>query len=593
MKKILLLMLLSLLIASCTSSDKLSTEKSILSYKIEAAKNGLKKDIIGIINADFTITFDQEVPVTKDLIATFEGLGNVFIGDVQQISGVTPNRYDKPLEYTIVAEDGSSVVYNTSSTPMPHANLKEFSVTMMQENKSVDLLGQFSDNRETIILQPASNEWIENIEEMTVHFEVDGYLFVDEKELISGESTSDFRKEKVYTVKADDGTTKAYTVRLVSPQTSGIPVIKVDTEGGAPILDKENYVPANLQVFDTENPEFELEKSTGIRGRGNTSWQLNKKPYRIKFDKKTSMFGYGAAKSWVLLANHEDPTFIMNTVAFEIGHRLGLEFTNHANHVELFLNGKYKGSYVLTEQVQVNEHRINIDEEKDFLVELDAYFDEDYKFKTPRLQLPANIKSPELDNEAGMEFVKKAIIDLEDALFDPAKNFPNSNYAELIDVPTLINYLLANEIVRNREVYHPKSTYLYKKADGKIKMGPLWDFDWGFGFTGRGQTYFEDAEDIIFSEEIAKQSNAPGVQLFSRFFEDPAFRQAYKERWNEIKGSLLDIDVFIDDYGTRLALSAHENKEEWPHYRDYLPEIEKMKLWIKKRIAYLDTEFNK
>ncbi|KAA6305258.1 hypothetical protein EZS27_043090, partial [termite gut metagenome] len=64
----------------------------------------------------------------------------------------------------------------------------------------------------------------------------------------------------------------------------------------------------------------------------------------------------------------------MNTVAFELGRKIGLPYTNHAHHVELFLNGKYRGSYVLTEQVQVNEYRVNIDENEDFFVELDTYY---------------------------------------------------------------------------------------------------------------------------------------------------------------------------------------------------------------------------
>ncbi|MDL2208238.1 CotH kinase family protein [Parabacteroides sp. OttesenSCG-928-O15] len=595
MKKIeLLVCLVACLFFFSCESDKLSSEKYITSYKLEAGINGLTSDIQGVIDAaSQTITLDQPVPANKDLVATFEGVGEVFVGSVAQVSGMTPNRYGSPIEYTVVAEDGSSITYTVASTPIASARMKEFSLRFIQKGKIIFVPGEINHETGSIIITPESNDWIENLHEAIAVFDADGQVFMDEKEQISGSTENDFRKELAYEVEAEDGTVALYSVRVVSPQTTGLPVIRIETENGAPIVDKENYVPSMVQVIDPENPAFELEKSSGVRGRGNTTWHNPKKPYRLKFDKKTSLFGYGAAKSWVLLANYQDPTFIMNTVAFEIARRFDLEYTNHATHVELFLNGEYKGSYVLTEQVQVNEHRVNIDEENDFFIELDANYDEDYKFRSAWYNLPVNVKSPELSDAAGIEPVREAIEALEKSLLDPAAGFPQSNYAELIDVPSLINYLLVNEVLRNRELYHPKSVFAYKRADGKIKMGPVWDFDWGFGYTGSGQKYFDKAEDVIYSAVPDTYQNLWGSPFFSRFFEDPAFREAYKARWNEVKGRLGDINTFIDQYKELLDRSAVENRENWPHYLNNNEETDKMKVWLNTRIDYLDKEIGK
>ncbi|MDH6304333.1 hypothetical protein M2459_001065 [Parabacteroides sp. PF5-5] len=346
-----------------------------------------------------------------------------------------------------------------------------------------------------------------------------------------------------------------------------------------------------VQIFSQDNPEYEVEASAGVRGRGNTTWQYIKKPYRIKFDKKTSLFGLGAAKSWVLLANYLDPTFMMNTIAFKLGHQFGVEYTNHSNHVELFLNEEYLGNYVLTEQVQVNEHRVNIDEETDFLVEFDRYYDEDFKFKSALINMPVNIKSPDLEDESGMDFVKKAINALDEALYGETSGFPNSNWQELIDVPTLIDYIMINEIVRNRELVIPGSVYLYKKGDDKIKMGPLWDFDWGFGYTESGHIYYDNAKTWLY-KKYDKHSSGPGGSFFYRFFDDPTFRQAYKARWNEMKGTLENLYSFIDDLRYELYQSSVQNNKRWKKNHDIFDETDKMKDWLQERIEFLDENIN-
>ncbi|GHV39493.1 hypothetical protein AGMMS49546_11640 [Spirochaetia bacterium] len=102
---------------------------------------------------------------------------------------------------------------------------------------------------------------------------------------------------------------------------TGLPVIYINTVSGQEITSRENYIKTNIKIVDSANPGNNLENTAykdEIRGRGNTSWGAPKKPYRIKFDKKTSLFGYEQAKSWVLLANYLDPTLLMNTVAFGV-----------------------------------------------------------------------------------------------------------------------------------------------------------------------------------------------------------------------------------------------------------------------------------
>jgi spore coat protein CotH len=283
------------------------------------------------------------------------------------------------------------------------------------------------------------------------------------------------------------------------------------------------------------------------------------------------------------LANYIDPTLIINTIAFELGHRIGLSYTNHYTPVEVFLNGVYQGSYLLTEQMQVGKGRVDIDEDEGFFVELDSYYDEEPKFRTGLYDLPVMIKSPEdLDNPEGYDFVKTAINGLETAM--KADSFPESGYRDLIDMDTFVDFLLINEIVHNNELGHPKSTYMYKdKGDAKISMGPLWDFDWAFGYSGSGHEYF----------------NYPDIRsgkhtFFQRFFEDPAFTAQYKAHWNAKYAEIAGISSFIDEQAEKLRKSQVENFKIWwkNDNINYTNEIEKMKTWWAARIAYLNTEIN-
>jgi hypothetical protein len=372
---------------------------------------------------------------------------------------------------------------------------------------------------------------------------------------------------------------------------TGLPVIKIDTHDGRAVTSKERYVGADIEIIDPNNNRNNLKRPVEIRGRGNSTWKPpNKKPYRLKFSEKSSLFGYEKAKSWVLLANYQDTTLILNTTAFELGRRFGLPFTPHYTHVELIFNGEYEGSYVLTEQVQEGRGRVEIDKNEGFLVELDDKYDEEPRFRTAILELPVMIKYPEdLADPSGYDFVKNALNELEAALFTDL--FPNTAYLDLIDINTFIDFIMINEITRNTEIRHPASIFMYRnsKDDARIKLGPLWDFDYGFDYDDG--TYFRDATGMLsYNSPVHKHI---GQRFFNRLFEDPYFRTKYKERWNEKYPDIADMEVFIDQMAALLDKSQELNFRVWTWKKtNYKKEIERMKAWWRNRIEYLNTEIN-
>jgi hypothetical protein len=267
---------------------------------------------------------------------------------------------------------------------------------------------------------------------------------------------------------------------------TGLPVIVIDTNN-IPITSKETYVDGNFLIIDKSNPSNDLQASGSIRGRGNTTWSdAPKKPYRIKFDSKQSLFGLTKAKSWVLLANYFDPTLLMNCVAFEMGRRLNMTFANHSIFVEVILNGKELGNYQLTEQVQVGKGRIDIDKNNGWLVEMDLYYDDDPKFRSTHYQLPCMIKSPELEStsadDPGYAFVKNDINELDDYIYNNNAYVPNPALKNIIDMDSLAKlFLVADTLDHLDGIKNTQNFYLYKDVTGTIHGGPPWNFDQAFG----------------------------------------------------------------------------------------------------------------
>lgn len=441
-------------------------------------------------------------------------------------------------------------------------------------------VGVIDQEAQTIVF--STQQWIDGLDALRAEFTAVGTVTVNGVEQVNGVTLNDFRTDVLYTVATGKFARRTYAVRVESPQATGLPVIRIDTQENQEITSKETYVQTNIEVTDPLHPDYSFahaDYADQIRGRGNSTWGYPKKPYRIKFDKKTSMFGFPAAKSWVLLANYQDPTLMLNSVAFELGQRLGLPYANHHVPVELFLNAEYQGSYVLTEQIQVGEGRVDIDEDDGLLVELDVYYDEDPKFTTDIYALPVMIKSPEdLKDPAGYDFVKDAVNGLEAAMNSPS--FPDSGYRDRIDMRTFVDFLLANEMAQNNEIWWPKSVYMYRDAAGKFGMGPLWDFDWGFGYTGSGFQYFAGADAMIGKHAF-----------FNRFFEDPQFIALYKARWNDMYEQIADMPRFIAESANHLRKSQEQNFRRWPEARNngFAQEVGDLQDWWHRRVDFLNS----
>lgn len=467
--------------------------------------------------------------------------------------------------------------------------LKSFSIPAAPNGLEQTLNGAIDERSRTVTIK--TTEWMERPDIVLVEFTATGAVTVNGVEQVSGVSMVDFFEAEgsvIYTVSADGGTSADYTVTIDSPMFSGLPVVCIDVDGGKEITQKtETYYGASISVADPREPEHMFAARTGIRGRGHTSWKKPKKPWRIHFDDPKSVLGLAAARSWVLLANWQDPTLIMNEVTFELGRRFGLPHTNNSRFVELWMNGTYRGNYQLTEQMQAAENRIVIDEGNGgFVAELDTYYDSEPKFRSALFNLPVLVKDPETEP---VETVKAAFDALESSLFD-------GTWQNHADESSFIDYMLVTEIVRNPELSHPQSLFTYRRdASSKICFGPLWDFDWAYAYAGDGSFDYFRPKDLVLLYGPHRQETTGGIGFIVKFYADEGFRKRYKERWNAMKasGQIDGIMQHIEELSQSLMKSQKHNFERWPNGKVYREQISLMKLWLADRISALDREINK
>lgn len=580
-----ILVTILLLFSACKDEEPpISSTKELLNFSILKSDNQGKvaNDVEASIQGSvITLPLDKYDDL-KSLIAVFEYNGkSITINGVEQESGVTSNDYSQPLVFTVEAEDGSKQQYTVEIALKDTGVLSAF--RFLKKNNAFLTADVSSSIGEESIIPLVTFSQSELIPTFTTNAVK---VLVDEVEQKSGMTKNDFSSPVVYQFIMRNGETFQYTVKAEF-LLSAIPELTITTTDPsiAEIPSKDYYLEGTLAVNGRGGYEDYTGK-TEVKGRGNSTWGYPKKPYRLKLNKKAEICGLGKAKNYVLLANHLDPTLMLNSVAFKIGRLLELPFTNHAIPVDVVLNGIYKGSYLLTEQIEVKENRVDLDENNSVMWELDSYWDDEPKFKSTAFNLPVMVKDPDLTTEQ-FEYWKK---DFNAFTTQFAKEpLEGNSYVDMIDIESVAKFLITFNLVHNMEINHPKSVFLHKEGNGKYVMGPIWDFDWAYDYEGTSN-HFGRYNTPLFSSSI----NGVGTAFFQRFLQDSRVKAIYKRTWQDFKNNKLDALLqYVDDYAVMLKPSVERNSELWENTRSFDTKVKELKTWLRNRADYIDSEVSK
>lgn len=368
-----------------------------------------------------------------------------------------------------------------------------------------------------------------------------------------------------------------------------LPVVRIDTENAAPIVDRENYVDAAMTLDPNGSSFAPYSGSLEIRGRGNSTWVFPKKPYRLKLETKAPLMGMASNRHWVLLANWFDKSQMRTATAEAISKTTDLAWTPTYHHVEVVLNGQYVGVYQLTEQVRSGSDRIDIPEldEDDvglpkisggYLLEMDSRLEENNEpgFRTPR-NVPVVIKEPDPATAEQRAYIQNAVLGLESSLF--AANFadPVNGYRRFLDVDSFVDHYLIQELTRNGDAFW-SSTYFYKdRDDDRFYFGPMWDFDRSIGSTVTPKPQPP--------EGWYARTNAPWVR---RVFQDPAFAAQVHDRIGELLPAMSGLPAEIEARGTALAPAIDNDEARWAYTVGASDEPSYLRTWLEARMAWME-----
>ena len=426
-------------------------------------------------------------------------------------------------------------------------------------------------------------------------------VYVAGEEQTSGVSEQEFAGPVCYKVVNGAGEEREYVVSLKF-ESSKLPIVQIETAGHQSIASKKDWVGATISIDGGEEfDDLEL-CDVQIAGRGNSTWLYDKKPYKLKFGSKTEVLGMPKHKRWVLLANYIDKTMLRNDVAFYLGKQTSLAWTPRGYHVELVLNGDYRGTYYLCEQIKIDKNRVNITEmdpdSEDvtggYLLEMDTYTpdDDETRFYSKRRAatgdyIPVKIKDPEAADlsEAQFDYIKGYFHAFEDALYGSDWLDAEKGYKNLIDVDSFIDIYLVSELIYHSEWGHPKSSYMHKNNNGgKLVSGPMWDYDWTT-FTKRTGWYCRY------------------TLWYNRMFQDPEFVTLLKQRWTELYPKFYSAIDYMREMRDKLSFSAEMNYNVWdpamPNSPNgegsmtYYQAVDKIIDRYTERIEWLNSEFSK
>lgn len=507
-------------------------------------------------------------------------------------------------------------VFATAGVQAAGNTISSFSVNVNSgSNDAIDTIKWFQRDGVYYMFLPSDSD----LQNLTVSFTASAPVYVNGTELKNGEATSVFSEaNKEYAL-----TCGSSSYRLFVLCSQNLPAVYITTQSGSLNYihsNKENKEPGSIRIYENGKQALDSELKQ-IKGRGNTTWNREKKPYNIKFDKKTSVLGMAKAKKWSLLANDLDTALLRNNAILGIAESLPFLFTSDFRYVDLYINGEYKGNYFVCESVEVGSSRLNITDldalnEKanpdidldtcahkmtgnnlpgarkwadipnnpaditgGYLLELDYesnYYSEISGFETQHGQNIV-IKSPELATQAEVNYIASYYQEAEDALYSrTGRNSLGKHYSEYFDMESLAMMYILEEFSLDWDAGQT-SCYIYKNsADNKFYVAPAWDFDMSLGNKNIGlklgvnlldpNVWFANMNYFNEGRNSATQSYVDC--FFTLVYQRHAdFRSLVKEKWADFINICSDEYIAgIGAYGEKITASAVMNAYRWNRY---------------------------
>lgn len=403
---------------------------------------------------------------------------------------------------------------------------------------------------------------------------------------------------------------------------SNLPIIKIETDGQT--IPDDPRIVARMSVINytgRNNYEDDLPNEYNgritIETRGSSSQEFPKKSYALETQDpfgenlNISLLGMPQENDWILYAPYSDKSLMRNVLAFKLARDLG-KYAGRTRYCELIINGSYVGVYVLMEKIKSDKNRLDIAEVQTYDITGDELtggyilkFDKTtggadgwYTGYSPWPRILYD--EPDFDEIVPEQknYIQQAVSKFEDALHNVDLSDEINGYRKYARPETFIDFLFVNEISKNVDGYR-LSSFFHKEKDsngGKINMGPVWDFNLGFG----NADYF-DVGNIGNYSYVLNDFASPF--WWYRFMEDESFIDSMQCRWQEFRKTKFHTDSlmnYIDSMANYIDTAQERNFNKWKILDRYVwpneyiggtfeNEINYLKNWTKDRLDWLDA----
>ena len=422
------------------------------------------------------------------------------------------------------------------------------------------------------------------------------YVTIGGQKVVNSKSAFDFSSERILVVHSGEQT-KEYTV-TVSAYT-GLPTLWAETTGRS-LKEANYYYKATFSLVDNAGygGKGSLPETAGrmmalgsLRyytkqsdWSGKTEWGKN--DYRITFSSAVSLLDMPSHKDWELNPNVYDITMLHNQTAFFMSQMSKLDYTPRFRYVDLMFNGRYYGTYMLGEYLSVGSTRVNVGDDG-FIMSI-GYLTSGSSFKTDYLEQPVSVLYPTSQSALVVNYIADVVREAEGVLF--SSRFADESYGwrKYMDENSFVDWYLINEIAKNQSGAFKSGCIMNYRRGGKLKMGPVWDFEKAFG----------DAGSTGSSGFVIKD-----VSWYKRLFKDPAFVTKVKERFDYYYNHQEDILKSINENAQYLKYAIQEDNTKWDTFKSFMSsdadtwvlyqgQVSSMKSWLTERMRWLKEQFD-
>jgi subtilisin-like proprotein convertase family protein len=412
--------------------------------------------------------------------------------------------------------------------------------------------------------------------------------------------------------------------------TSNLPIIKINTNGQEIAADPKIVADMVIiyngpgEINNVNQTDYNYSGKIAIKYRGHGSMAFPKKQYAVETRDETgensinvSLFGFSSESDWILSANYSDKPMMRNILAYQLARDMG-NYASHTKYCEVIINNEYRGVFVFQEKIKRDKSRVNVEKmgtsditspnvTGGYIYSKD-YIDPGAVTWTSKIPGSPTVYQIVYPKESDVQpeqknYLQNYVDSFELALNGPDYQDPVKGFRAFADETSFMDYFLVNEVSKNIDGFR-LSSYFHKARLGKIKAGPVWDFDiaWGNAWYDEGSLTTGFSYSYNYAPEETK---VPFI--WSKLMDDVAWRTAMNCRYSSYRGNILNllrINNLIDSLANELQFAQQRNFTRWdiigkniwpnpdPVPTSYAGDVSYLKTWISERLSFLDSQFS-